>query len=246
MSTTTVWRRSTVAFALVLVLTLGLSIAGQASTPTPDHSEHHEATPNATSVCGGDATPQAATDMPTAGSPAASMRSDMEFDLMFIDMMIAHHQGAIAMAEVALERAEHEEIRTLAQDTIASQGAEIEQLQAWRDAWYADAPEMTMDQMMDMDGMMGAMMGMDDMMGEMGMMSMDPAAAAAALCAAPEPFDLAFIDAMIPHHESAIAIAEMALQHAVHPEIAELAQAIVDAQQPEIDQMTEWRAEWSR
>ena len=242
MITTTVWRRSAVAFAFVLVLSLVLSAVGQASTPTPGHDEHHQATPGATSACGGNAT-AVATDMPMAGTPTASLMTGMEFDLMFIDMMIPHHQGAIAMAEVALERAEHVDIRALAEDIIASQGAEIEQLRAWRDAWYPDAPEMTMSQMMDMDGM-DQIMDMDGMMGEVDMMAMEPAEEAAALCGAPEPFDRAFIDAMIPHHQSAIAMAGAALQHAVHPEIAELAQAIVDAQQAEIDQMTEWRAEW--
>ena len=57
-------------------------------------------------------------------------------------------------------------------------------------------------------------------------------------------FDKAFIDAMIPHHQSAIDAAEMALDNAEHPEIQELAQAIIDAQQREIDEMTAWREEW--
>ncbi len=84
---------------------------------------------------------------------------------------------------------------------------------------------------------MGSMGGMD-------MMPMDPAAEAAALCVASNPFDLAFINAMIPHHESAVAMAEVVLQKAVHPEVAELAHAIVDVQQAEIEQMEQWRADW--
>ncbi|WP_437911001.1 DUF305 domain-containing protein [Sorangium sp. So ce327] len=59
-----------------------------------------------------------------------------------------------------------------------------------------------------------------------------------------EPFDRAFIDAMIPHHEMAIDAAEMAQQKAEHAEIRTLADGIIEAQQREIDQMKAWRAAW--
>ncbi|MCY7417303.1 MAG: DUF305 domain-containing protein [Chloroflexi bacterium] len=56
--------------------------------------------------------------------------------------------------------------------------------------------------------------------------------------------DREFSDAMIPHHESAIAAAEIALEQSARPEIIAVAQAIVDSQQAEIDQMAAWRAAW--
>ncbi len=59
-----------------------------------------------------------------------------------------------------------------------------------------------------------------------------------------EPFDKAFIDNMIPHHESAIEMAHVVLEESENPEIREIAGAIVDAQEREIEQMTSWRAEW--
>ena len=61
---------------------------------------------------------------------------------------------------------------------------------------------------------------------------------------APEPFDLAFIKAMIPHHQMAIEAAQLVLQQAVHPEIKDMARSIIDAQQKEIDQMTTRRSAW--
>jgi uncharacterized protein (DUF305 family) len=47
-------------------------------------------------------------------------------DERFIDAMVPHHQGAIAMAEVALENAEHPELLQLAENVISTQHAEIE------------------------------------------------------------------------------------------------------------------------
>jgi uncharacterized protein (DUF305 family) len=59
-----------------------------------------------------------------------------------------------------------------------------------------------------------------------------------------EPFDKAFIDAMIPHHQSAIEMAQVALEKSDNPKIKELAENIISAQQREIEQMREWRREW--
>lgn len=52
----------------------------------------------------------------------------MEFDLHFIEMMIPHHEGAIAMSRAALEEAEHAELKEFAQKTIESQQKEIEEM----------------------------------------------------------------------------------------------------------------------
>ena len=50
-------------------------------------------------------------------------------------MMTPHHQGAITMAKEALDRAEHTEIKTLANQIIKAQEAEIKQMQDWKTAW---------------------------------------------------------------------------------------------------------------
>jgi uncharacterized protein (DUF305 family) len=61
--------------------------------------------------------------------------SGSEFDLMFIDMMIPHHQGAITMARDALNRSEHQELKTLAQEIIDSQQGEIDRMNEWKGQW---------------------------------------------------------------------------------------------------------------
>jgi len=50
--------------------------------------------------------------------------------------MIAHHEGAVAMAEEALSQAEHDELRTLAQALTDSQTGDIAQMKAWEAEWF--------------------------------------------------------------------------------------------------------------
>lgn len=60
------------------------------------------------------------------------------FDQAFLSEMIVHHEGAVAMAEAALEHAGREEIKTMANAIIAAQKSEIEQMQAWQKSWYGE------------------------------------------------------------------------------------------------------------
>lgn len=158
-----------------------------------------------------------------------------EFDQLFIDMMVPHHQGAVEMAKIAQERAEHPEIKEMADVIIAGQDEEIIQMKNWRQAWYgsSDTPAMSeMPSLEDMPGMGGTGHAMD-MQSEVDQ-----------LRNASEPFDLAFIDAMIPHHQSAIDAAQRVLNEAQRPELKELAQRIIAAQEKEIEQMKAWRETW--
>ncbi len=59
-----------------------------------------------------------------------------DFDRAFINEMIVHHEGAVAMAELAKQYAGHAEIKTLADAIIAAQTAEIAQMQEWRKNWF--------------------------------------------------------------------------------------------------------------
>jgi uncharacterized protein (DUF305 family) len=230
---------SVVLLALIALLA-SASVGAQPGTPPAGHEAHHDGTPTSTGSMPG------ATMMPGSSGMGGMMQTG-EFDLMFIDMMIQHHEGAVAMAQVAVERAEHPELARLAQTIIDDQQAEIDRLRGWRDAWYPGAAELSWDEMMGgWRQMMAGMPGMPAMgpmaAGMMGMM--DPQAAAAALQGA-APFDLAFVDAMIPHHLGALMMAEMAVQRATHPELVAMAQAMFDTQTAEIAQMRAWRADWS-
>ncbi len=59
-----------------------------------------------------------------------------EFDKTFLTEMITHHQGAIAMANLALTNASHQEIKDLAKAIISAQTTEIDQMKQWQQSWY--------------------------------------------------------------------------------------------------------------
>lgn len=58
-----------------------------------------------------------------------------EFDEAFIRMMIPHHEGAIDMAEEALESSNREEMKKLARDIIEAQQREIDMMEGWLTTW---------------------------------------------------------------------------------------------------------------
>ncbi len=115
-------------------------------------------------------------------------------DERFIDAMVPHHQGAIAMAEVALQNAEHEEIKDLSRNIVSTQRTEVEELKSIKKEEFG-----TSNVPMEMS---------PEQMRGMGMM-MDPQRLANR-----EPFDEAFIGAMIPHHRSAIEMAKLPTRRA--------------------------------
>jgi uncharacterized protein (DUF305 family) len=161
------------------------------------------------------------------GSKAMAKQMVMEngeySDEAFIDAMIPHHQGAIAMAEVALKNAEHGEIKELSRNIASTQQAEIDELKSIKKEEFG-----TSNVPMEMS---------PEQMRGMGMMNPQRLSKR-------EPFDEAFIDAMIPHHRSAIQMAQVASKKSKIPEIKELTEIIVSAQKREIEQMKQWRKQW--
>lgn len=173
---------------------------------------------------------------PPPASPSAT--NEAAFDQQFIDMMVPHHQSAIEMATIAQGRAEREEIKSIAAEIIAAQEGEIAQLRAWRTEWFGSDATPPMNAVPVLPGME---MGGHDMGGTGG--TMDMTADIEELRTA-EPFDKAFIEKMIPHHESAIAAAKLAEEQADRSEIRELAGEIIEAQEQEIARLKEWLEAW--
>lgn len=65
-----------------------------------------------------------------------------DFDKAFIEMMIAHHEGAVDMAELIPSRAKHDEIKTLGKAIISAQTKEISDMKQWQEDWNYSSDEM--------------------------------------------------------------------------------------------------------
>lgn len=58
--------------------------------------------------------------------------------------------------------------------------------------------------------------------------------------------DVTFATEMIPHHQQAVEMAELAADRARSPEVRQLAEDIEAAQDPEIQAMTQWLKDWGQ
>lgn len=153
------------------------------------------------------------------------------YDLQFIDTMTHHHQGAIDMAKMALQKTQNEELKKFAQKIIDDQNKEIAEMKNWRDKWFAGKPPAKNMEMPGMNDSMKMMMGDEMKKFE---------------AASGKEFDLMFLDMMTPHHAGAVAMAKDALAKAEHQEIKTLSNNVIKAQEAEIKQMADWKAKWSK
>ncbi len=156
-------------------------------------------------------------------------------DVMFAQMMIPHHEQALEMSLMALERSTNDEVRDLAQRIYEGQGPEIEQMETWIGEGAAmgglghEMPDGTMmpndmmgGDMIDSSTMVG--MASEEQLGEL--VSLD----------SPD-FDILFLELMIEHHEGALAMVQM-IETSTTSEAIALAQEISSTQNAEIDEMT--------
>jgi uncharacterized protein (DUF305 family) len=148
-------------------------------------------------------------------------------DAAFVNDMVPHHEAAVEMAMLANTRAEHPELRRLADDIIAAHNREIDTMSSVK----ADLAGEHGDHMAGDAHMSG-----DEHSRGMGM---DPQELRDA-----KPFDREFIDMMIPHHRGAITMAKEELEKGENATLRGLAEDIVSAQEREIAQMREWRMAW--
>lgn len=166
---------------------------------------------------------------------STSTKSSDSLDSHFIEQMIPHHNDAIIMSKIALEKADHEELKTLAQNIIDAQSGEITQMKRWYKDWFGkEVPED--EDVMDTHGMMQGNGRMH--MGMMGSdLDIDNLKTA-------ENFDKEFIQDMIPHHQMAVMMATMLKNGTTRPEMKQLSQNIIDSQTKEINQMRLWYKDW--
>lgn len=151
------------------------------------------------------------------------------YDEAFIADMLAHHEGALDMAEIAGAATERKEILDLSQSIMQTQSQEIIKMQALQAEW---GYEKTFGGHLSHSGMGNEMSGtMMDMGKELeGLKGME--------------FDKKFLELMIEHHQQAVDMSKYADANASHQEIKDLAKQIINAQVAEIAQMQQWQMEW--
>jgi uncharacterized protein (DUF305 family) len=161
----------------------------------------------------------------TAGSSSGGATTSTErndADVMFTQMMIEHHRGAIDMAKLATTRAASPDVKALAAKIEAAQQPEIDLMTSWLTAWGVT------DQEPGGHGNHGAG-AMPGMMSEEQMTDLEKASGAE--------FDRMFLELMTEHHEGAIDMAKKEQVDGKNPEAVALAKKIIADQTAEITEM---------
>ena len=65
--------------------------------------------------------------------------ADRAFDLRYVNAMIAHHTGAMLLAEQLAKNTARPEMKALAQSILADEPKAIAELYSWKKSWYDDA-----------------------------------------------------------------------------------------------------------
>lgn len=153
-----------------------------------------------------------------AAGPAAEKKA-AKFEIDYMTGMISHHQMAVHMGTMCVQKAEHEELRAMCDQIIAAQTAEIATLMGWLQAWYGSGVEPKMSgkdqrEMEKLEALSGA------------------------------EFEIEFMKSMIRHHFTAIVVSSECLLDADHPALIAMCQDIITAQAAEIRQLRNWLCEW--
>ena len=137
-------------------------------------------------------------------------------DIMFLQMMIPHHQQAVDISNLAIKVSRNQELIALAKKIATDQAAEIVKMKNWlKDAGVSEDPGHSMS-------------GMGGMLSETELNNLNNASGSE--------FDKLWLTGMINHHDGAIHMSNMILD-AQNLEIKAFGEAIVKTQTAQIDQM---------
>ena len=150
------------------------------------------------------------------GSSSSSNANYTGADIMFLQMMIPHHQQAIDISNLAMKASQDTELIEIAKIIARDQAAEIKQMKAW----LKDA---------------GASEDMGHAMHDMGGMLNDDELAALSAATGKE-FDILWLKGMTEHHDGAIHMTQM-IEDARNAEIKAFGTKVIKDQSKQIDQM---------
>lgn len=162
---------------------------------------------------------------PAAASPSASSSVSAEFnssDVMFVQMMLPHHEQAVAMSDTLLAKTGvNPDVTALAEQIKAAQQPEIDTMKGFLSAWGQQ----------EMGGGMGGMNhGSDDgMASDAQLKNFDQADGKTG--------QKTYLQLMTAHHQGAIKMAEAEVSNGKNPDATALAKNIITTQQHEIGVM---------
>lgn len=164
------------------------------------------------------------------GHTLATLTSS-QLQTTFMGGMIPHHEIAIAMARLELQRGRNGKIRHLAHAIITSQAKEVAQMTAWLKDWYGITPQQAIDQAPE--PARSQIQSMDTMM---------QSSMIAPLKATPAGpgFDVKFVSLMIPHHQMALIETPPVQDTASHKPLVAAANTIAASQEQQIIEMLHW------
>ncbi|MFH9821465.1 DUF305 domain-containing protein [Streptomyces sp. NPDC017230] len=155
-----------------------------------------------------------------------------QLETAFLAEIIPHHRGAIEMAQLELERGVDADIRTHAENVIASQKHQVEQFTRWLRQWYGLTPEEAMKQAPAeaRREMAESHKGMQRMLEELRQVPKG------------EHFDVEFVRMMIPHHSSGVIEFLEPQARAPHAQLRVAAATGILNQEAEIADFRTWLA----
>jgi len=155
-----------------------------------------------------------------------SMPKTKDADHDYAMMMRMHHQAAIQMANQVISNGDNAQIKSIAQDMIQKQQAEINEFTSFLNS-HQSQPQSTSGESFNIEQMdaMKKMMKANDLRVLTGDSDQD------------------FAQLMIDHHQSAIETSEALLKDGKEETTKELAQKIIEDQKKEIDQLQDWLLE---
>lgn len=149
------------------------------------------------------------------GCGGNSMLHNIEItdEKVFIQEMIPHHQEAIDTSKVVLAQTQDSELKKFAQDVIDAQTREVTQMKGWLKSWFNEE-YVTNSNYMPMMGDLSKFEG--------------------------KALDKMYVEGMIRHHQGAIDMARKVLILNPRPEVKNMADDIISAQQTEVDTLQQW------
>lgn len=157
----------------------------------------------------------AANDSSSASKTSQAMKAP--YDVQFLDTMSEHHRDGIKMMQLAVDKAQSQDIKQMAQKGIDDQNKDIDDMKSLR---HSDAPEAVN---MKLPGMMPKAKMEQDM--------------AKLEAATGSDFDKHFLQTMIKHHGGAVKMSDDAMAKAKRDNVKTKAKEIHDKQKSEISAM---------